>query len=60
VAGLLRNHRAGLVDPGQVVVITVTGHGLKDVDTALAGVGEVTKLVVPPDPLAAARALELD
>lgn len=59
VAGLLRNHQAGLVDPGQVVVITVTGHGLKDVDTALAGAGEVTKLVVPPDPDATARVLEL-
>ncbi|MGW5361341.1 threonine synthase [Actinopolymorpha pittospori] len=59
VAGLLRSHAAGLVDPGQRVVITVTGHGLKDVDTALAAAGDLVKLVVPPEPDAAARALEL-
>src|SRR5690242_13549126 len=29
VAGLLKSHAAGLLNPGQVVVCTVTGHGLK-------------------------------
>ncbi|GAA2755356.1 threonine synthase [Actinopolymorpha rutila] len=59
VAGLLRAQADGLVDPGQRIVITVTGHGLKDVDTALAAAGDLVKLVVPPDPEATARALEL-
>ncbi|HVK35412.1 MAG TPA: threonine synthase, partial [Microlunatus sp.] len=27
----------GEVDRGQRIVITVTGHGLKDIDTALSG-----------------------
>jgi threonine synthase len=35
VAGLLKCHAAGLLDPGQVVVCTVTGHGLKDPQWAL-------------------------
>ncbi|GMA88600.1 threonine synthase [Angustibacter aerolatus] len=30
VAGLLQVHRAGGVEPGQRIVVTVTGHGLKD------------------------------
>ena len=29
--------RRGEVDPGQQIVVTVTGHGLKDIDTALSG-----------------------
>lgn len=36
VAGLLKKAAAGSVEPGLRVVITVTGNGLKDVDTALA------------------------
>lgn len=60
VAGLLRAREAGLVDPGQTIVITVTGHGLKDVETALSAAGEVEKVVVPPDAEATARALGLD
>lgn len=36
VAGLLTKAAAGSVEPGLRVVITVTGNGLKDVDTALA------------------------
>jgi threonine synthase len=58
-AGLLRTHAAGELDPGQTIAITVTGHGLKDVDTALSAVGEIDRLVVAPDPDAAARALGL-
>jgi threonine synthase len=37
VAGLLKSHAAGLLDPGQRVVCTVTGHGLKDPEWAIAG-----------------------
>lgn len=36
VAGLLLLHAQGRVDPGQRITVTVTGHGLKDVDTALS------------------------
>jgi threonine synthase len=35
VAGLLKSHAAGLLDAGQIVVCTVTGHGLKDPQWAL-------------------------
>ncbi len=37
VAGLLQLHELGRVEPDQLLVITVTGNGLKDIDTALAG-----------------------
>jgi threonine synthase len=37
VAGLLGLAERGEVDPGQRIVVTVTGHGLKDIDTALSG-----------------------
>ncbi len=37
VAGLLQAHAAGLVAPGERVVCTVTGNGLKDPDWAIAG-----------------------
>jgi threonine synthase len=35
VAGLVARHEAGALDAGQVVVCTVTGHGLKDPEWAL-------------------------
>jgi threonine synthase len=59
VAGLLASHAAGLVDAGQTVVVTVTGHGLKDVETALSRAGEPDGTVVRPDARAAAAALGL-
>ena len=37
VAGLLKKHRAGEAPEGKTIVITVTGHGLKDPQWALAG-----------------------
>jgi len=37
VAGLLQQHARGALEPGQRVVCTVTGHGLKDPDWAIAG-----------------------
>ncbi|MDN5763129.1 MAG: threonine synthase [Microlunatus sp.] len=36
VAGLLALATGGEVDRGQRIVVTVTGHGLKDIDTALS------------------------
>jgi len=53
VAGLLANQDAGLVDPGQTIVITVTGHGLKDTDTALQGAAALTGHGLDPEVLAA-------
>jgi threonine synthase len=57
VAGLLAAHADGWVQPGSLVVCTVTGHGLKDPATALDGMVEVE--AVPVDPVAVARALDL-
>jgi threonine synthase len=61
VAGLLKSHAAGLLDPGQTVVCTVTGHGLKDPQWALRGPDgeQVAPVRVPVDALTAARALRL-
>ncbi|GAB3597184.1 threonine synthase [Angustibacter peucedani] len=62
VAGLLAVHEAGGLEPGQVVVCTVTGHGLKDPQWALraADGSEVTPVRVPVDAVTAAGALGLD
>jgi threonine synthase len=49
VAGLLAKRRRGEVDTGQRIVITVTGHGLKDVDTALSSRGPVQAEIVPAE-----------
>ena len=58
VAGLLHCHAQGLLDPGQVVVCTVTGNGLKDVETALREI-DVETTTVPADVQVAAGALGL-
>ncbi|MBG0828314.1 threonine synthase [Planomonospora sp. ID67723] len=57
VAGLLQAHEQGLVEPGQRIVCTVTGNGLKDPDWAISGAP--TPLTIPIDAHAAASALEL-
>lgn len=57
VAGLLKMHRAGRLDPGQTVVCTLTGNGLKDVHWALEDAAEPVK--VPVDAAVAARELGL-
>jgi threonine synthase len=57
VAGLLQSAVDGTLPRGSLVVCTVTGHGLKDPDTALLSAPEPT--VVPLDPSAVAAALEL-
>jgi threonine synthase len=57
VAGLLQSAADGTLPTGSLVVCTVTGHGLKDPDTALLTAPDPT--VVPIDPGAVADALEL-
>ena len=49
VAGLLARSEVGGVEPGQTITVTVTGHGLKDIDTPLEALGELTEDVVQPD-----------
>jgi threonine synthase len=57
VAGLLRTAEDGRLPKRSVVVCTVTGHGLKDPDTALTNAIEIQPL--PVDPGAVASALDL-
>ncbi len=57
VAGFLNAHRDGLIATGELVVCTVTGHGLKDPDWAISGAAKPTK--VPPDAQVAAAKLGL-
>ena len=49
VAGLLRMGQRGLIPPGSVVTLTLTGHGLKDPDTAMNQT-MVDATVVEPTP----------
>ena len=58
MAGLIAAQAAGRVDPGQTIVCTLTGHGLKDTQWALARATDPT--VIPVDVAAAARALGLE
>jgi len=46
VAGLVKSVKAGRFEPGSTVVLTLTGHGLKDPDTALESASRPT--AVPP------------
>jgi threonine synthase len=57
VAGLLQSAERGLIDPGQTIVCTVTGHGLKDPDWAVATAP--APITIPVDAHAAATALGL-
>ncbi|HXB47529.1 MAG TPA: threonine synthase [Streptosporangiaceae bacterium] len=57
VAGLLQASAEGLVAPGSVVVCTITGHGLKDPETAVAGAP--APVTVGVDVAAVAGALNL-
>jgi threonine synthase len=54
-AGLLKAASVGELGAGQTVVVTVTGHGLKDVDTALAHHDQRSEMVVDGDVTAVAR-----
>ena len=58
VAGLLQLHAQGRLDPGQRIVCTVTGHGLKDPEWAIAGARPPR--TVPVDAAAAAAELGLE
>jgi threonine synthase len=59
VAGLLQDAEAGADLGGKQVVVTVTGHGLKDVDTALSTFTDIVDTVVDADVDAAADAAGL-
>jgi threonine synthase len=59
IAGLLQDVESGESYAGSTVVVTVTGHGLKDTDTALEGFGNLVDNVVDADVAAAARAAGL-
>jgi threonine synthase len=59
VAGLVEVADRGKVDAGQTIVVTVTGHGLKDVETASAHGGDIRPKTVAADASAAAEALGL-
>ncbi|MGO2608233.1 MAG: threonine synthase [Brachybacterium tyrofermentans] len=58
VAGLLQQSERGLVPAGATIAITVTGNGLKDIDTALSQ-RDLTPTVIPVDIAAAAEAIGL-
>ena len=58
VAGIIKRHAAGQVDPGQTIVCTLTGNGLKDPQWALENARE--PVVIPVDAAAAAQALGLE
>lgn len=58
VAGLLQQAQQGRVPEGATITITVTGNGLKDIDTALSQ-HDLTPTVIEADVAAAARAMGL-
>lgn len=58
VAGLLQQAERGAVPAGAVIAVTVTGNGLKDIDTALSA-RDLTPTVIPVDVAAAAEAMGL-
>jgi threonine synthase len=49
VAGLLAAAESGEVERGLTTTVTVTGHGLKDIDTALAGIDTIVDSVIDVD-----------
>jgi threonine synthase len=59
IAGILQDVAAGESFAGKQVVVTVTGHGLKDVDTALSTFTDLVDTVVEADVDAAAAAAGL-
>ncbi len=59
VAGMLQDLAAGESFAGRQVVVTVTGHGLKDIDTALSTFTDLVDTVVEADVDAAAAAAGL-
>ena len=59
VAGMVLDRKQGMSYAGATVVVTVTGHGLKDTVTALEGAGPLVDTVVDADVEAAAEAAGL-
>ncbi len=59
IAGMLKDLDAGESFRGKAVVITVTGHGLKDTDTALSTFTDLVDTVVEAEVEAAAEAAGL-
>ena len=59
VAGLVAAAERGELDAGLTISVTVTGNGLKDIDTALSGVDSIVDSVIEPDVHVAARAAGL-
>jgi threonine synthase len=59
VAGLLQEVRAGASYAGSTLVVTLTGHGLKDTQTALSTFSDLVDTVVDADVDAAAEAAGL-
>jgi threonine synthase len=59
VAGLIAATEAGEVDGGLTISITVTGNGLKDIETALSGIDSIVDSVIDADVHEAARAAGL-
>ena len=57
VAGLLQVHAAGGLEPGQRVVCTVTGNGLKDPEWAIAGAPKPVTVAASAEAAAAALGL---
>jgi len=57
LAGAIRMGARGQLRPGDLLVLTLTGHGLKDPDTAIAN--SEAALSIPPDLARLASVLEL-
>jgi threonine synthase len=59
VAGLIAAAERGEVESGLTISVTVTGNGLKDIETALSGIDSIVDSVIEADVHAAARAAGL-
>lgn len=59
IAGLVMSIEAGHVPAGSTISVTVTGHGLKDIDTPLSRIGSIVESVIDNDVHAAAAAAGL-
>lgn len=58
LAGLVRDVKAGRIPAGSVITATMTGHGLKDPDTAIKAAG-FEPIITPPQSDAVLRVLDL-
>ena len=56
VAGIIKKNKAGYFKPGDKIVCTLTGNGLKDPDTAMKGIP--TPITIDANEDAVRRALE--